>query len=210
MALTEVQVSFEEVTLPSEVEDFIVDADKRVAKFLVGKPFAEKGYVACNHRTIAKALIAIQRQGLSAGATFCEWGSGFGGVASIAAMLGFESYGIEINPELLQGSIELADDYGIEVEFVDGSFIPDGADDLVDQAYMENEGDVTLETHFAEAYQDLELEVSDFDIIFVFPWPNDAPLIANLFDRYASSGGLLLTFNDFSGLKIDRKSFAGS
>ena len=75
---------------------------------------------------------------------------------------------------------------------------------------MENEGDVTLETHFAEAYQDLELEVSDFDIIFVFPWPNDAPLIASLFDRYASSGGLLLTFNDFSGLKIDRKSFAGS
>lgn len=191
--------------LSDEIEQFIEDLDRRVDEFIDGKPFAQDGFVACNHREIAKALLEVQQKELSTGNLFCEWGSGFGGVASIASLIGFESYGIEINPEVFRHSVSLAEDYDVDVDFVEGSFIPLGSDDLVDKAFMDNEGDLTLECHFDDAYAEIGLEVADFDLIFVFPWPNEAPLLSSIFDRFASTGAMLMTFNDFSGLRVERK-----
>ena len=161
--------------------------------------------MACDHTAIAKALIAIREMEFCPGNVFCEWGSGFGGVASVASLLGFESYGIEINREVFDHSIELASDHGLDVEFIQGSFIPIGSDDLIDEAYLENDGDLTLEPHYDDAYQEIGKDVADFDLIFVFPWPNEAPLLAKIFQRFAADGALLMTFNDFSGLKVERK-----
>ena len=204
--LKTINLSFDDVELPRDIFDFVAELDARVDRFIDGKPFAQDGFVACDHLAIARALIAIGDQELSTGSAFCEWGSGFGGVASVASMLEYEAYGIEINREVLDYSIALAKDFELEVDFIEGSFIPVGSDDLVDVAYMENDGDLTLECHFDDAYPELGLEVGDFDIIFVFPWPNEAPLLARIFDRFASDGALLLTYNDFSGLDIKRKS----
>lgn len=206
MVLKEVTLYFNEsMRLPPEVAEFVTDMNQRIDHFLEGKPFAEKGFVACDHELIARALISIRDQQLLSGNEMCEWGSGFGGVASVASFLGFEACGIEINTEVLQHSIDLANEYDLDVDFVEGSFLPEGSDDLVDQAYRENDGDITLETHFDDAYRDLAKDISDFDLIFVFPWPNDAPLLSRIFDRYASFGSILLTYNDFSGLKVERK-----
>ena len=203
--LKTVDLSFSHLELTDEIEKFVDDLERRVDQFIEGKPFAKDGFVACDHRAIARSLLAIQEKDLATGNLFCEWGSGFGGVASVASLLGFESYGIEINSEVFDHSVALAGDHELEVEFVEGSFIPVGSDDLVDQAYMDNEGDLTLECHFDDAYQDLGLDVSDFDLIFVFPWPNEAPLLSRIFDRFAATGAMLMTFNDFSGLKVERK-----
>lgn len=205
LSLTELELDFSSEELPQSVISFFDDCEKRIDEFLIGKRFAEKGFVACDHWAVAKALQLIDRNGLAMGHTLCEWGSGFGEVAMAAEMLGYEACGLEINSEVFDHANQLAEDYGLETEFVCGSFLPDGADDLVDEAYMENDGDLTLEMHFEEGYSELDRDVSDFDIIFVFPWPNDAPLLARIFDRYASSGALLLTYNDASGLKIERK-----
>ena len=203
--LQSVDVSFENAQLPPDVTRFVKELEERLALFLEGKPFAQDGFVACDHRAVAKALIGVQQTQLASGNSFCEWGSGFGGVASVASLLGFESYGIEINLEILRHSVRLAEDFELSVEFVEGSFIPVGSDDLVDSAFIDNDGDLTLECHFDDAYQAMGLEVSDFDVIFVFPWPTEAALLANIFDRFASSGALLLIYNDFSGLNIQRK-----
>lgn len=201
----QVALSFDQIHLPQDISEFIEELDARVLEFVRDKPFAKDGFVACDHSAIAKSLIAIQEQGLATGQVFCEWGSGFGGVASIAALLGYESYGIEINREVLLESIQLAQEFEIDVEFIEGSFIPVGSDDLIDQAYMENEGDLTLEPHFDDAYQDLGMAIDDFDLIFVFPWPNEAPLLLKIFNRFAADGAMLLTYNDFSGLTVERK-----
>ncbi|MEE2642875.1 MAG: hypothetical protein VX768_19765 [Planctomycetota bacterium] len=196
---------FENVELPDSVQGYLAELDRRVADFVEGKPFAKDGFVACNHEVIAQALLSIENLGLAPGNVFCEWGSGFGGVASVASLLGFESYGIEINREVLDHSIDLAEAHELDVDFIEGSFIPIGSDDLIDEAFMATDGDLTLEQHFDDAYEELGLDVSDFDIIFVFPWPNEAPLLCNIFDRFASSGALLMIFNDASGLAIHRK-----
>lgn len=204
--LETVPLQSKRVDLPSEITNFISDLNQRVDRFLVGKMFAQDGFVACDHAAVANALVEIHSRGLAAGNRFCEWGSGFGGVASIASMLGFESYGIEINHEVLDQSRQLAADHGLNVEFVQGSFIPIGADDLIDEAFMENDGDLTLECHSDDAYGDLQMDIADFDVVFIFPWPNESALVARLFDRFAASGALLLTYNDTSGLTIARKS----
>jgi hypothetical protein len=203
--LKTVPLSFDHIELPSDVVDFLDDLNRRVEAFIKDKPFAKDGFVACDHSEIAKALIAIQDLGICPGNVFCEWGSGFGGVASVASLLGFESYGIEINREVFEHSVELASDYGLDVELIEGSFIPIGSDDLIDEAYLENDGDLTLESHYDDAYQEIGKEVADFDVTFVFPWPNEAPLLANIFQRFGADGALLMTFNDFSGLKVERK-----
>lgn len=203
--LNSLDFSYQSEILPDEIIGFVDELNARVDSFIEGKPFAKDGFVACDHTVIAQALSVIQQKELATGSLFCEWGSGFGGVASIASMLGYESYGIEINQEVLSHSIDLANDFDLSVEFVEGSFIPQGSDDLVDQAYMDNEGDLTLECHSDDAYSDMGMGIDDFDIIFVFPWPNEAPLLASIFDRFAASGALLLTYNDFSGLSVKRK-----
>lgn len=202
--LKTVHCSFDDRRVSDDINEFVDELESRVDHFLEGKPFAQNGFVACNHRVIAQALQHIQDQGLAAGNLLLEWGSGYGGVASIASMLGFESYGIEINREVLRLSERLAGDFELNVEFIEGSFIPEGSDDLVDQAFLDNDGDLTLECYAEDAYGDLGLSIDDFDVIFVFPWPNEAKLLGDIFDRFGASGSLLLTYNDFSGL--DRKS----
>ena len=44
--------------------------------------------------------------------------------SALAAMLEFMVCGIEIDQDLVDASRRLADDYGLTVEFVQGSFIP--------------------------------------------------------------------------------------
>jgi protein-L-isoaspartate O-methyltransferase len=62
--------------------------------------------------------------------TFCEWGSGMGIITGIAAMLGFDATGIELNPKLASASRELLADYGLKATIVTGDYleIAHGAD----------------------------------------------------------------------------------
>ena len=102
-------------------------------------------------------------------------------------------------------SLELAEDFGISVEFVNGSFISQGADDLVDRAFADCDGGLSLDPHADRAYEELGLEVRDFDVVFAFPWPNEEELTAELFERFAARGALLLTYCDSNPIRLRRK-----
>jgi hypothetical protein len=54
-------------------------------------------------------------------------------------------------------------------------------------------------------YEDLGLDVDDFDLIFAFPWPNDEELTEQLFDRFAANGALLLTYHQPEAIRLRRK-----
>ena len=94
-------------------------------------PATSAASVPCDLVALYHALRSIAEAGLACGDSFCEWGSGLGGVASLAAMLGFDAYGIEIDQDLCRAAQELAGDFSVPVEFVNGSFIPNEAEGLV-------------------------------------------------------------------------------
>src|SRR5438128_10848817 len=57
---------------------------------------------------------------------FCEWGSGFGTATCLAALLGYEAYGLEIDAELVRLSRGIARRLGIPVQMLCTSFFPAG------------------------------------------------------------------------------------
>ena len=147
------------------------------------------------------ALDWIASAHLAAGRRFLEWGSGIGVVACLAAELGFDAIGIEIEPALVEIAESLAADHEVDVEFACGSYVPNGAEPFVDIA-----GEVTwLRTDRPDSYADLDLEPEDFDLIYAYPWPGEEQVIFDLFENCAAVGSLLLTYHSQDGLRLQRK-----
>lgn len=206
--------------LPQPVQLLLDDAAERIEDFLNhhrDNPIV--GFVPSEYESVYRALrwiasgsgsydlyepgprTELRSPGL-AGAAFCEWGSGFGVVACLASMVGFDSVGIEISPELITQSRQLADDHHLTVELVQGSYVPD--DHLLDEDAFEDSCLMTLEQGRA-AYDELGLDPEDFDCIFAYPWPGEDEVVASIFDHYAARGALLLTYHGQDGMMLRRK-----
>ena len=201
MPLQDIEISINDSVLPDDVVAFLREADSRVSQFVRNRPNRVTGFVPSDFVTVYHALEAIAEANLAPGASLCEWGSGFGVVASLAAMLEFKVCGIEIERDLVDASRRLAEDFGLPVEFVHGSFIPAGA-----EAYTENKPEsFWLVTDADDAYDDLGLDPDDFDVVFAYPWPDDESLIASLFEKYAADEALLLMYDQFNSVSLRRK-----
>lgn len=205
MSLVNVALQLPNIEIPLQVRDFISDANLRVTEFMKARPKPLTGFFPSCFETVYRALAEIAEGRLAPGNTFCEWGSGFGVTASMAAMLGFDSYGIEIDTELCEVSRELAKQHGASVRFISGSFVPAGSDKLIDRAYTNHDGDMMLNPHSDGTYEEMGMEVSDFDLVFAYPWPKDAKLTGALFNKFASSDALLLTYNGLESMRLQRK-----
>jgi hypothetical protein len=205
MPLTDCDLVIDPTNLPVNVAEFLREADHRSRGFASSIPSTFRGFVPSDYVFVYHALRAIAEANVVCGNSFCEWGSGLGVVASLAALIGFDAYGIEIDRDLFNASLELAEEFDIPVELINGSFIPQGADDLVDRAFAECDGGLALEPHADQTYDELGLEVRDFALIFAFPWPNDEELTAELFERFAARGALLLTYSDSNSMRLRRK-----
>lgn len=124
MPLADIELSINGSDLPSDARAFLRESYLRVAQFVRNNPIRFSGFAPSGFATIYQSLRAIVEGKLAPGNSFCEWGSGFGVAASLAAMLKFRADGIEIERGLVDASKRLADDFGLPVEFVHGSFIP--------------------------------------------------------------------------------------
>ena len=51
----------------------------------------------------------------------------------------------------------------------------------------------------------LEQAPDEFDLVFVYPWPDEEGLVAGLFERHARPGALLLTAHGCGDLRLRRK-----
>jgi hypothetical protein len=159
------------------------------------------GYVGSDFGRVYTALSALDAEGLPTGHWLCEWGSGMGVVSCLAAMLGFEAWGIEAEAELVRAARGLAADFELPVEFVHGSYIPAEAE----QVLLDGRDFGWLDTTVPSGYEEAGLAVDDFDVIFVYPWPDEEALVASLFERYARPGALLLTYHGGDDLRVRRK-----
>jgi hypothetical protein len=185
--------------IPADICRLIEEADGRIDQFQ--SQCRVPGFVPSNYTAAYGVLRALADSTLLRGKQFCEWGSGFGVVTCLAAMLDFEACGIEIERLLVDEARSLADDFGLAAEFVQGSFVPPGAEERIHAggfySWLTTEGDY--------AYEDLELRPSDMDLIFAYPWPDEEKITEELFERYAGVGSILVTYHGESDFRLRRK-----
>ena len=206
MPLVDIDISINGSVLPNDVVAFLREADLRVSQFVKNSPLRVTGFVPSDFETVYPSLRAITEANLAPGTSLCEWGSGFGVVASLAAMLEFKVCGIEIERGLVDASRRLADDFRLPVEFVHGSFVPSGAAADVEKAYADTSTEYFwLVTDADDVYDDLGLGPHDFDVVFAYPWPGEECLIEGLFEKYAAEEALLLTYNQYNSVRLRRK-----
>lgn len=194
MPLKDLHLPVSLAPLPPEVRRFLRAANRRVERFRRERPIG--GFVPCDFERAYAVLHALAGSHLTAGNLFCEWGSGFGVVACLAAMLEFDACGIEIEPELVEAATQLADDFDLPVQFMQGSFIPRGA--AIGSAGRSEY------SWLATDEDDLELGPDDFDVIFAYPWPDEEQLAADLFERYARAGAVLVTYHGGEEFQLRR------
>jgi hypothetical protein len=199
MPLVNVSLSINPAALPADVRSFLREADRRIERF--NQEAHIPGFVPSDYATAYSAIHALAADGIAPGNLFCEWGSGFGVVACLAAMVGFDACGIEIESELVDSARQLADDFAVPVEFLRGSFIPEGSNVSVDA----NDGFAWLTIDESGSHEELGLDPADFDVVFAYPWPDEECVVASLFERHAAVGALLLTYHGGETLRVRRK-----
>ena len=199
MPLVDLNLSVGSAELPGDVQAFIREAERRIEHFQINS--SVPGFVASDYTHAYGVLRALAAAELPPGRLFCEWGSGFGVVACLAALLDFDACGIEIDSDLVEAGRKLAADFDLPVEFVCGSFIPRGAKASVDS----DDGFAWLTTDGDGAHEELGLTTDDFSIVFAYPWPDEERVIGNLFERYAAVGAVLVTYRGGSDFLVRQK-----
>jgi len=153
-------------------------------------------FVSADYLAIYRELVKLQGQV----ETVLEWGSGLGVVTIMASRLGFDAYGIEVEPVLVEHSLEFAEEYGPEAKFATGSFIPD-------EYEWDNEitSDSTRTDHDTRAaYEELDMELRDFDLIYAYPWPDEHPFFMNILRTCGRDGSLFLSYDAREGTALTR------
>jgi hypothetical protein len=186
--------------IPTDIGAFLREADRRIRRCF--RCHRNSAFVPCTFGGAYGILQHLAAQASAAGTLFCEWGSGFGVVTCLAALLEFDAYGIEVDSTLVRVSRRLAADFELPVEFAQGSFIPAG-----DRILMRAAGSFAwLTTTEAPAHEKLGLATEDFGIIFAYPWPDEERALGQLFERHAGTGALLVTYHGGEDFRLRRKS----
>jgi len=188
--------------LPGEVGTFIDAAEAHIDNLSHGwanDPMP--GFVNSDFDTAWRTLAAVRDQ-LRPGDAFCEWGCGLGIVAALASIVGFDAHGIEIEPRLIDAGVDFLDDHDVSIELAAGSFIPAGS---TESDALTGDGDLGMRDESVPAYDELGLEIDDFDVIYIFPWPGEEHAALRLFERHAATGALLIVNHGMNGMSVQRR-----
>lgn len=132
--------------------------------------------------------------------TFLEWGSGLGVVTIMASRLGFDAYGIEVEEQLVDFSLELARQYAPNATFATGSFIPD--EYRWTPEYADDLSRTSIDS--ADAYDQLDMELRDFDLVFAYPWPQEQSMYHTIMREFGGPNSLYLNFDSREGTSLSR------
>lgn len=196
MPLTEIPLPPPDATLPENVASFIANTEARIDQlFATEQNKRTPRFLPSDPALFYNALAYITDEKIPVGKTFCEWGSGLGVNTSIASLLGYDAYGLEIETSLVKIAEELAADNAVpSATFVATSYIPEGIEtfkaidgtDLVDPD--------TPPSHDDLSYEGLPHSADEFDVIFNYPWPGDQDFSHKFFEHIAAEGTVIITY----------------
>lgn len=187
--------------MPAATSAFLAAAQARLdAWFARPEHKTGIGFIPSDHELVWRTLAAVRRDQPDA-RHLLEWGSGFGVVTGLGALLGFQASGIEVERDLAAASRDLLAAHGLRATIAEGSFVPDG--------YTARERLTDLETRTVldapDGYDELQADLDDFDVVFAYPWPTEEELYCDVFARGANDGAVLLTYSRAEGMRAYRK-----
>ncbi len=150
--------------------------------------------MAADYDAVRAALLTHR----APGACFLEWGSATGVITIMADMMGFDAYGIELDASLVTTARALATRFDARAKFVTGSFLPTGYKRLSGDDGSDTIGDGP------SGYLQLGRALDDFDVVFGYPWDDDAPLMHDLMRQYGRPDALLLLNDTDAGVRAFR------
>lgn len=153
-------------------------------------------FVPADYERVLQTLLELRAPGLR----FLEWGSATGVIAIMADLLGFEAYGIELDPQLVEVARGLAQRYDSGARFVAGSFVPSG------YRWKSRTGDDRIGTigYGRSGYPELQHPLEDFDVVYAYPWSGEEPMMVDLMRAYGGSGARLVLHGGPQGARVYR------
>ncbi|HVG45918.1 MAG TPA: hypothetical protein VM890_14350 [Longimicrobium sp.] len=153
-------------------------------------------FVPADYARMLQLLLALRAPGLR----FLEWGSATGVITIMADLLGFEAYGIELDPELVEIARGLAERFGSGARFAAGSFIPAG------YQWKPRTGDARTGTigQGVSGYAQLGLALHDFDLVYAYPWDGEDPMMHDLLRARGRPGARLVLAGGAEGVRVYR------
>ncbi len=109
--------------------------------------------------------------------------------------------GIEAEEFLVDEGRKLLKKNSIEAELWHGNFLPSSAESIA-----ENQADHPCLHHpVPAAYAEHECELSDFAVVFAYPWPGEEHYQREVFRTFAAEGTLLFMFRGPYQIELYRK-----
>jgi len=141
-------------------------------------------FVAADYDRVRDVLLSLHQPGRR----FLEWGSATGVVTIMADLMGYDASGIELDTVLVRSARALAERAGSDARFAEGSFIPTG------WVWRPPRGDARVGTigEGPSGYLVLGRALSDFDVVYGFPWPGEEALMLDLFRCHGDPEARLL------------------
>ncbi len=180
MSVSPIRMEFVPARLPRHVEVLLNDTSDAMETWESNRQ--HHSFVPADYVLVYDALCGLRTR-MPRQPRFMEWGSGLGIVTMLAAALGWQAEGIEIQPGLVAESRYFSKRYDLPIRIYPGSFFP--------------EDDNVIE-HLAE-------KCGKADLIYVYPWPDQEIEIFDLFDRLAKPGALLLTYYGIEDVRVFQK-----
>ncbi|ADE55627.1 class I SAM-dependent methyltransferase [Coraliomargarita akajimensis] len=205
MPYEQIPYEVEDIQLPEKVASFIQEADKRCDAYYaaeLNKRYPK--YVPSEPAQVYAALKFVTDQGLPLGEHFIEWGSGFGVATGLAALLDYTATGIEIQEDLIEKAERLLSEQGVDAQFINCSYIPEGLIEYETLGTTDLEFDSYGQTD-NPIYEEMEIPINEIDLFFAYPWPGEQGMMLKLFDLLAGDGAILVTYFGDREINIYRK-----
>lgn len=153
-------------------------------------------FVAADYDAVRTALLPLRKPGRS----FLEWGSATGVITIMADLLGFDACGIELDASLVAVARDLAMRSRSNARFSAGSFIPMGWE----WKHPGGNGRHGTIGRGASGYLDLGRALDDFEVVFVYPWTGEEPMMVDLMRSHGHKNALLLVHTHDGGTRMYR------